>query len=360
MANIFEELSESGFWKNEEALSTEYLPPLLPHRENEIRLLARNLLPLAKKKQAQNTFVFGPPGIGKTATVKFVFRDLEEYAGSSAKAIYINCWDYRTSSAILTKLVLELGFFIQRRGVSKDEIKERLVEALRKNSKALAVCLDEVDQLIKKDANILYDLLRLNDYVNIPIGLVFISNDKFVFRELDPRIKSSLNVMEIEFKPYTLAEMKDILEERVNLAFKPGCVEDGVVLLTANHAIKNGGDVRVGLKVLRLAASFAEQDGSSKIKVEHVKKAIAQVGKVKPEILQQRLTGDKKLIIEIIKQFGEITSGQLYEEFVKKSGRDVSERGFRNYLNELIEQGILEFEWRKGQKGRTRLIRLRE
>jgi len=39
-------------------------------------------------------------------------------------------WHYNTSTALLTKIILDLGYFIPRRGLSKDEIVEKLVEIL--------------------------------------------------------------------------------------------------------------------------------------------------------------------------------------------------------------------------------------
>lgn len=123
----------SKIFKNEEILSTEYLPEMLPFRENQIQVLANNLLPASKGRKPQNTSLFGSPGIGKTACVKFVFREFEEYSG--IKTIYLNCWDYNTAISILSKITLEMGIFVQRRGLGKDEIMEKFIEACRKNKK---------------------------------------------------------------------------------------------------------------------------------------------------------------------------------------------------------------------------------
>ena len=355
MSNIFEELSESGFWKKEEVLSPEYLPTLLPHRENEIKLLARNLLPVTRNKPPQNTFIYGPPGIGKTATVKYVFRDLEEYAGNIVKTVYINCWDYRTAQAILSKIVIELGFPVQRRGWAKDEIVSRLVESLEKTKKALIVCLDEVDQLIFRSQEVLYDLLRINQYVKNPVGLIFISNDPYVFANLEQRIRSSLSIEEIEFKPYSLEEMKDILEERAKLAFFS--VEKGVVLLAANHAVKKGGDVRVGLECLLKAGRIAERENANLVKVEHLKKVLKEVKRVKPRILRERLNESEKEILKILEEEKRnFTSGELYRIYSDKTKNPVSERSFRNYLNHLASIGLIKIRKAKGIRGKTRLI----
>ena len=59
----------------------------------------------------------------------------------------------------------------------------------------------------------------------------------------------------------------------------------------------------------------------------------------------------------LIKERGELTSGELYEE-VKKSV-NLSDRMVREYLRHLEELGLIEMEiLDKGMKGKTRVIRL--
>jgi len=346
-------MNESKIFKNEEVLSPEYLPDFLPHREDKIKQLAENLLPAAEKRIPQNTFIFGPPGTGKTACVKFVFREFEEYSG--VRTIYINCWDYKTITSIFSKISSELGGFVQRRGLSKDEILERLVEICNKLNKGLIVCLDEVDQLVFHDDAALYDLLRLNQYVKIPIGLIFISNNQFVFSNVDARVKSSLNIEEMEFKPYSLLEMKDILEERAKLAFI--AFESAAILLAANHAVQNGGDVRIGLECLLKAGRQAEKESSNKLLVSHVKTILKTVKPVKPEILKEKINLDEKIILQILEEEKKIFTDKLYSEYCSKIECPVSERRFRDFLNHLEEIGLIKSVRRKrGVKGRKRII----
>jgi cell division control protein 6 len=343
-------IPELKIFKNEEALSSEYLPELLPHRENQVKELANNLLPAAKGRKPQSTFLFGPPGIGKTAVTKYVFREFEEYSG--IKTFYINCWDYRTAVAILSKIVIDLGTFIQRRSVSKDEAIEKLKEACSKNRKSLIICLDEVDQM-EKEA--LYDLLRINQYIENPVGIVFISNNPHVFTETEPRIRSSLSIEEIEFKPYSLEEMKSILKDRAKLAF--AAVEDGVVLLAANCALKKGGDVRVGLDCLQKSGRIAEQESSDKVGIEHIKKIILEVKPAKPEILKEKINEMEKLILGIVKEKKYWLSGELYESYRKRAENPVSDRHFRDFVNHLAEINLVKVKERKrGIKGRMRVI----
>ncbi|MBI2542768.1 MAG: AAA family ATPase [Candidatus Aenigmarchaeota archaeon] len=342
---LFEE--ESKIFKNEDMLSPEYLPEVLPHRENQIKQLADNLLPASKGRKPINTFIHGPPGIGKTASARYVFRELENYSG--IKTIYINCWDHNTSLAILSKIVSDFGMFVQRRGWAKDEVISRLTEVLEKSKKSLLICLDEVDQLIYKDQKVLYDLLRLNQYVKNPIGMIFISNNPHAFAGLENRIISSLGMDEIEFKSYTLQEMKNILQERSSYGFRS--VEEGVVALACAHALNKGGDVRIGLESLLKAGRLAERDASDKVKVEHVKKVLKDVKETKPQILKENITDVEKLILEIVDK-NKITFDDLYEEYSKSVEKPLTKRMFREYVNHLNEINLVKIGQRKSDRSR--------
>lgn len=337
---------QSKIFKNENILSFEYLPKSLPHRENEIKEIARNLLPANYGRKPQNMLIFGPPGIGKTAVIKYIFREFEQYSG--IRGIYINCWDFKTPSAIFSKIAIDLGYMIQRKGWAKDEILMRLVEILKKLNKGVIVCLDEADQL-KEEA--LYDLVRIEQYVKLPIGIVLISNSPYIFTNIEPRIKSSLNIEEIEFRPYSFLEMRDILKERAKEAFFD--FENVAITLAANHAIRKGGDVRVGLEVLFKAGREAEKENENKLRVKHVKKVLFKVLKVKPKILESKVSETEKIILKIIgKKIWKLN--ELYLAYCKSVEKAMSKRNFRRYVKHLAEIGLVKI--RKRKLGRTKLI----
>ncbi|MFH8086926.1 MAG: hypothetical protein QW609_03850, partial [Candidatus Aenigmatarchaeota archaeon] len=240
-------------------------------------------------------------------------------------------------------------------GMSKDEILERAIEVCNKLDKGLIICLDEVDQLVFHDKSALYDLVRLNQYLKLPVGLVFISNNPFVFVNVDPRVRSSLNIEEMEFKPYSLLEMKDILEERAKVAFFS--FESGVVLLAANHAVQNGGDVRVGLECLLRAGRFAEKEGEKKVKVLHMKMVLSTVKPIKPEILKEKLNLDEKIILQIVDEKTRIFTDELYLIYSKRIECPVGERRFRDFLKHLADIGLIKILTRKrGIRGRKRVV----
>jgi len=315
-------------FKREEVLYPEYLPLNLPHREGQIKLISENLSLLLKNSKPTNIFIHGPPGVGKTAVAKFILREFEQYSG--IKNIYINCWQYNTSFAVLSEIGISIGAFVSRRGWAKDEIFSRIVQTMENNRLNLIVVLDEIDQLIKKDSSILYDLLRIENYTKQKIGLIFISNDKYVFRNVEERIKSSLNLEEIEFKPYTFLEMKDIVEQRMKEAFV--AYEEGVSALVAMKAAEKG-DVRIALEILLKAGRIAKD----KLKVEDVKKVIKEEINPKMQEVIKALSEEERRILEMMDK--PKTTKEIFEEL--KKDRNISKAEFYRILNEMIRKGLI-------------------
>jgi len=333
-----------SLFKNEDALSSEFLPDFLPFRESQIKQIANNLEPMSQGKKGQNTFVFGSSGIGKTATSKFVFKNFEE-TYSNVKTIYINCWDFNTSIALLSKITIELGMFVPRRGLGKDEINQKFVEALGKSKKNIVICLDEVDQLIFKDSGALYSLLRVNQYINKELTLILISNNPHVFAKLESRVISSLNADEIEFKPYDINEMKKILLERAKQAFVS--FDNTAILLAANQAIRKKGDVRIGLQCLQKAGRIAERKGSKKLLTNHVRGIIIDLKDSRSEIVKEKISKNEKLIVDIVNKSAPLSFTELYEKYAKKVENPTSVRMVQDYVKHMAQAKMLKLSDRK-------------
>ncbi|HLC58947.1 MAG TPA: AAA family ATPase [archaeon] len=345
-------METSSVFKNEKILSYEYLPDMLPHREGQIQMLSMHLNKLADGKRTQNVFIFGGPGIGKTASIKFVFREFENFSG--IKTLYINCWEYTTATSVLSKITQEIGYPVSRRGWPKDEIVEKLVETFNKVNKSMVICLDEADQLIYKDSSVLYDLTRMGQQLKEPLMLIFISNDPHIFSDTEPRVKSSLNIDGIEFKQYTINEMKDIIKQRTKNAFFS--VEAGVDLLIANTVLNYGSDIRVGLDCLLKAGRVAEEEGSDILKTSHVKQSVINLKRVKQELLKEKITDNERTIMEILEIGKEYVSSELYLEYSKRAKNAVTERMFTNYIDHLEQLKLVNAKRKEGVHGFTRII----
>jgi Cdc6-like AAA superfamily ATPase len=160
---------------------------------------------------------------------------------------------------------------------------------------------------------------------------------------------SRLNLEDIEFKPYTIQEMKDIIQERIENAFHN--VEEGVAALTAAHAINKSGDVRVGLQCLMKAGRLAEKEKSDKLKTSHIKSVLKEVKDAKPEILKGNVTDVEKLVVDIVND-GKTTFDELYSEYSNRVESPLTKRMFREYVNHLTELNLIKIGKRKLGKSR--------
>jgi Cdc6-like AAA superfamily ATPase len=184
-----------------------------------------------------------------------------------------------------------------------------------------------------------------------------ITNYHDIFINVEPRIRSSLDIEEIEFKRYTLQEMKDILTERCRDAFRPGILEEGVILLCANHAVQRGGDVRLGLECLRKSARICENENENKITVKYVKEVLKDVKQVKLKMMKDKLKGIENDIVSLLTE-DEVMSTEFHKKYVENFG-EISQFALSRHIKHLQEIGIVKIrESRKETRGRKYFISL--
>jgi len=93
------------------------------------------------------------------------------------------------------------------------------------------------------------------------------------------------------------------------------------------------------------------------LKVEHVKKTLAQVKKVKLEILKGKISEDEKNILEVLGNRRNILSADLYREYSSKISNPVTDKVFRKHIGHLAEVGLMTVRERKrGVKGNANVI----
>lgn len=156
------------------------------------------------------------------------------------------------------------------------------------NATHLLVVLDEIDS-IGSDDNILYELPRSNDNRNVDntlVGVIGISND-FTFRDnLSARVKDSLCDEEIHFPPYDATQLRNILEQRAEKAFRDGTLSGDVIPLCSAFSAQESGSARQALKLLYKAGDLARARDSTELGESHVREArdLIEKGKVHAEL----------------------------------------------------------------------------
>ncbi len=380
MGNIFESLEEKpSVFRDREKLSPHYVPDHLPFREEQIKELASTLFPVIKGRKPENVFIYGSVGTGKTAVAKYVIRELEEFAkkrGVDVLGVYVNNKVYNTSYKIFTKIMERIDPEKNLVGFSVSLIYDMILSHLNRTGARLVVILDEVDS-VRNVSDVIYMLNRANDMVESgSLSLVGISNNPAFKDSLSAPVRSTLCQKELVFPPYTAKELEVILRERAEEAFREGVVEDSAVKMAAAYAAKQSGDARYALQLLLRAGDIADERGDEKVTDEHVRLARKRVEEDMTLELISTLQEHKKILIytlallslerkgmrKLVSSEPSINSGFLYNEYRKMAEslglEPVSDRWFRDYLNELSTYGIISLTQATGVRGNTRFISL--
>ena len=189
--------------------------------------------------------------------------------------------NYRILKALCESMNAKMpdGSAIPFTGLPTDEIRTILMQKLDSEPKIFVAVLDEIDSLVKRDINqgndILYGLTRMNgELENSRISIIGISNDLKFKDLLDPRVLSTLGEEEVIFPPYDAVQLRGILQQRVELAFNEGVIQDeGVINLVGALAAQEHGDARRALDLLRTTGELAERKGENHVTQEHVRDA---------------------------------------------------------------------------------------
>ena len=303
-------------------LDFDSIPKLLPYRENQQHYIASCIKPLFQNRNGKNIILIGTPGIGKTATIKYIFRDLEEET-EDIIPIYINCWKKETTYKIVLEICEQLDYkFTQNK--NSEELLKIIAKTL--NKKAVVFCFDEIDKI--KSIDIIYTLLE--DIYKKTI--ILITNENSFLNTLDQRIKSRLTPELVEFKPYNLEETKGILKQRVEHSLVPNIIEKSLFEKIVQKTFELQ-DIRIGLFLLKESATLAENQSSKKINPENVEEAIKKLTIFKTKDTDE-LAKEEKQILGLIKQNPEIRIIDLYEIYKANNG-DLSYRTFHTKLKKL-------------------------
>jgi cell division control protein 6 len=284
-------LSSSLVFKDRNKLSPHYIPKRLPHRDQQISLLDAiysSMLRNIRNTYPRFTQIIGDTGTGKTCTTVKFGEQISEKAkreGVNLKHVYINCKvDGTTRYVLFGNLVRKVTPKISTRSLSPEEMIRQLVEYLKAERMFLLAVFDEIDYFIQTNPkeHIIYDLTRTTEMnpgePSQIIGEIFIARSLKWHERLEPGEKSTLGMGVIEFPRYTSGQVREILEERVEEAFRPGAVDEDTLSLvsdiTANPPIN--GDIRVGLDLLYYSGNLAESQGLDGIRPDQVRKVYSE------------------------------------------------------------------------------------
>ena len=347
MSDLFKNMLKGGesVFLNELALDYDYLPPIIKYRENQQKRIAECIQPLFQGRAGRNLIIIGSPGIGKTAAVRAVIRELESKT-DDILCVYLNCWKKDSEFKLLCDLCEQIGYtWTHNKRV--DELVKVAAEIL--NKKAVVLVFDEADKL--EEQGILYTLLEDIQRKSF----ILITNDLEFLATIDSRVRSRMTPELLEFKPYTLLEVEGILKQRIEYAFVPQ-VWDSSYIQTLAKKTFDLADLRSGLYLLRESGLLAEASSVRRIAEKHVQEAVMKLSDFKEKAVRL-LDDEEKNILDLIKSNSGAETKDLFEVY-KKGGGEKGYRTFQRKIRDLLENKFISAkEVNTGSGvGRTRIL----
>ncbi len=335
--------SDQTLIRYEEALDYEFMPKILKYREQEQQYIATAIKPLFAGRSGKNLLIHGSPGIGKTLATKHVLQELGEKT-DEIETIFVNCWQHNTSYKIFVEICEQLGYhFTQNKKTTElQKIALRLL-----NKQPVVLVFDEIDKADDKD--FLYVLVEGVYHKTI----LLLTNYKSLLFEVDERIRSRLTPELVEFKEYSLAETTGILQERIDVALVPNCLEAQALkeICSKTTTIK---DIRSGLFLIKNSAINAEEKSSKTITLEHVQEAVQQLDEFSSK-REEELDEDLQFILNIVKEESGKKIGDLYKTY-ETTGGSASYKTFQRKIAKLQEGRYIKVTKQTGAGGNTSIV----
>lgn len=166
---IESEIRRSSVFIDESTLYPEYVPPVIRHRDEQLRQLVRLFKPVILEPGATSVkaLLAGPVGTGKTVTASVFGREMcrvAERKGVNLRYVHVNCSRSRNLVGVLRGAKGVLGLHIPDRGVSSNELLLVFMKMLDRENIHVILTLDEFDYFLNvAPPEDRYSILRLYD-----------------------------------------------------------------------------------------------------------------------------------------------------------------------------------------------------
>ncbi len=369
----------SSVFKDETKLDINYVPPRLPHREPQLKLLNQffRFALETPGKMTQRVLVVGKVGVGKTVLTQLFGQGMTREAqkrGINLHYVHVNCRECKGSLfMVIQRAVLEFHPNYPRRGYSAQELLQALMQILDEKRVYLILTLDELDALIQNEgSDSIYGLTRVQEDRQIAtqrLSLIGIVRDTALLNTLDTSTRSTLQRNIVQLEEYSQPQLQDILNDRVTNAFRENTVPSQTADLVAELGASEGGDARYAIELLWRAGKYADAMEVHEVLPEHVRKAAASVyPTIRRDTISSLGLHQKLFLLGIARRFKQSDVAHLsmgeaedaYAVICEEYGEE--KRGHTQlwkYVNELSTLDVIKAESSgTGQRGKTTLISL--
>ncbi len=349
-------------------LSPRHIPSRLPHRERQIDLAISFFRDFLEGKGGRYTRIIqfvGPIGVGKTCTAHHVAKALKTAAAKIGLRLlfaYLNLRLEAPSKYVLYRsLAYKIDPCLESRSLSPKEQLLNVIRYVKATGSYLLLVVDEIDEFLKKSSEegLVYDLTRLSELYpgerSGVMGLVFIARSLDWRSLLSDAEKSTLGNLMIGFKPYSRDEVYDILEYRASEAFRKGAVGPEVLEYISEATVRHAGsDIRYALDVLLYSGVLAENEGETRVTLDHVRAVLGSFDHVLTSRDIAEMNTEEKLVLLSVARALKMTGKQYVAlKEVRSSLRIIceqyninpmSEGLFEDVLQKLYEEGMVDIK----------------
>ena len=317
----------------------DHLPSTIVGRNRHMNEVTDALAPIQEGLRAENCFLFGPSGVGKTTVAKAAVRELRQEVLEVPYA-YVNCWQDYTRNAVLEQISRDLVGAALPRSASTGRLIDRITADLNGPG---VVILDEVDQL--RENKVLYDLHEIRG-----ISWIGIANREVdLLADLDERVTSRISVAyRVNFDSYGEDTITEILSRRAREGLGPSAVDDDVLRRIARLS---EGDARQAIAGLRVAARMASREGLAAIPGRLVEDAVTDAEREVRQKTISKLNTHQRALYEVLVEEDGLIQKELYARYEEAHDDPVTLRSLReNHLPKLEHYNLVDVEWDRGSK----------
>ena len=353
------------------ALQLSALPESLPCREAEEAVVRSFLTSSIRRggQQGGGLYVAGVPGTGKTATVRQVLARLAHSATSDPSLlsadpsrvppfqfVEVNGMKLPDPHHAYTHILHSLT----GRRLPPPRACAVLDARFRTKLSRRPVCvllLDEIDLCMTRAQHLLYHLADWPTYGGARLVVVSISNTIDFPTLLHERVRSRFIATTLTFPPYSPFQVQRIVEQR--LRGLPHLFDQDALTFCAKKIAAINGDVRGALDLCRRAARTAEEAGG-KVDVGVVLKVVKEVGEGSAvEVVRGCGVWEVALLAAVYGEDKEescfVSLGRVGDKVRrmmkgKGVGGEVTAWEVEGVVRGLVEVGLMEWRWLKGQQ----------
>lgn len=344
----------STVFMDREKLSSRYIPPKLPHRDQQLKILESIVADVVGGTAAYRVVLLtGPVGTGKTSSVILLHNSLHS-RGVDHVFAYMNikfCGE--TPFTFFSSFYEKVTNLPASRSLGAGEILRETLKALEREGKPTLLALDEAEHHARSSLRtLIYTLTRLHEVgQSLSIVVLFVSRNLEWLKFLEPAERSTLGNLVVRYPPYSAEQLYDILSYRASEAFKVGAASDEVLKWLAEYTyLYMQSDVRRALDTLLYAGILAEQEGYGKVTKDHLIAALKNIEAfIAAEV--ERLSLYEKLVLYAALRLTERSSkpyvkmSELWDEFnlllEQFKVRRISFDEFESIVQKLSDLGAL-------------------